>query len=135
MLGRFVIACHADAQAGNVVFAAEDEVRQRGTNGAGDPSGRAEVPALRVDGGEGPTVVRRLSPQVLVSILQPENAGAFAEKELQQLELVSAQILPLVDYEAVVLPSFRDGLRLAGSGPKCQYFDLYNFSDYGITVA
>ncbi len=26
-------------------------------------------------------------------------------------------------------------LRLADSGPKCQYFDLYNLSDYGITVA
>ena len=26
-------------------------------------------------------------------------------------------------------------LRLAGSGPKRQYFDLYNVSDYGITVA
>ena len=26
-------------------------------------------------------------------------------------------------------------LQLAGSGPKRQYFDLYNFRDYGITVA
>ena len=28
-----------------------------------------------------------------------------------------------------------DGLWLAGSGPECQYFDLYNFGDCGITGA
>ncbi len=32
-------------------------------------------------------------------------------------------------------PSSFAGLRLAGSGSKRQCFDLYNFPDYGITVA
>ena len=107
MIFRLVVSVNTDSQAGQGIGGLEVE-GQVLAHEAGNAVGRAVVLA-QVQTREPRQGQGRLVEQVLIRVIQPENAAVRAEEEVEDLQPVRREVLPLVHDQGVEAPGLGDG--------------------------